>query len=269
VQCNSPSLIYTYQANKAIPTEVPLDRFEYKTTDALGRDSYPGVVHLVNSDRILAASFYNRNSDGWSVVQNGPRSTTVTWDMSSRGALNRYVFAEEDSVHADPETGEDRDQWYFRAPDSKFTGDMAAAYGGEIRFTLSSAAGDFSKPHANAHAVKLECATCRTTTSQDKGIQLYFPASALSTTFDGTTTEFVVSLTQGSGWLKDSENTQIAWNPPTQCEMVQVLKRLSGVLILGDHTKGFESVALDSVQLKAGPSMSLPLTCYNGAHFIY
>jgi hypothetical protein len=265
IDCDSVSLVYKYTANKMLPAEDHLDRFEYEVIDNASQKSYPGVVHLLNGDRVLAASFFNRDADGWTIVRNGPRSTSPAFDPTSRGMVNRFISAEEDST--DMVAGVDQDLWSFAAP-AKFRRDLAAAYGGKLSFVLSSAAGDFSSLTPDAKAVKLACATCRSSSTQDRGVQLYFPASALSTTFDGSSTRLEVDLDETKGWLKDSENTQVAWTPPTQCEMVQVLKRLSGVEILGDWTKGFESVALDSVRLTAGPHMPLPLTCYHSMHFI-
>eukprot|EP00941_MAST-03F_sp_MAST-3F-sp1_P003462 g3462.t1 len=272
VTCTKKSLlVYTYAPNKVIPSERPMDTISYTNTDAVGNVSFPGVVHFVNENRILAASYFNRNTDNWSVVQNGSRSVTVTFDPSSRGRMNRFVFAEEDYINKDSETGNDLALWYFKAP-TKFVGDKMASYGGEIRFTLASFAGDFDQSNwtdSSNYIVKLECESCRTSASQDKGTQLYFPSSALQQQFDGKERDFVIALNENAGWLKDSENTQTEWLKPTQCEMIQVLRRLSGFHILGDHTKGFESISLDNVEIRAGQSTQVPgsRACNASAHY--
>merc|ERR1719197_734282 len=167
-------------------------------------------------------------------------------------------------------TGADNALWYYRAP-SKFLGDMAASYGGTLAFTLSAASGDFSAENLTPtkDLVVLECTTC-VTASQNRGVKLFFNAHRAGVTsgtpqwsFDGTTKEFTVQLTEAA-WRKDSENSNVEHTAPTQCELVQVLKRLSAIRILGDHTKGFESVSLDSVKLrpKSNTVAPVPLACY-------
>ena len=60
---------------------------------------------------------------------------------------------------------------------------------------------------------------------------------------------FDIALTETSGWLEDSKNSLVKWSPPSQCTFIEVLSGLSGVSILGDITKWYESVALDTVQV--------------------
>lgn len=97
--------------------------------------------------------------------------------------------------------------------------------------------------------VELECVEC--TGPVRKGIKLVFPirASLPGRTFKGATTQFSLSLLEGAGWLKDPQNALLHWSPPSQCDMIQVLARLSAVRILGDWTTWYESVALDNVRI--------------------
>ena len=101
---------------------------------------------------------------------------------------------------------------------------------------------------AQANLVELDCAQCEGPVGA--GITLVFPLSAaLATTpFKGEATTFTLPLTEGAGWLKDPQNTLKKWEPPSKCDMIQVLSRLSSVHILGDWTTWYETVALDNVQ---------------------
>jgi hypothetical protein len=78
--------------------------------------------------------------------------------------------------------------------------------------------------------------------------------------YDGTITQFKLPLTELAGWVKDPKNILLPWAPPNQCEFVSVLSSLSSLRILGDFTRGYESVALDSVTLRHGPGQ--PVKCY-------
>jgi len=131
-----------------------------------------------------------------------------------------------------------------------------------LLFTLSSSEGDFRLENLNlqgkGNLVTLDCASCNI----NAGIRLAFPlrGQTNSVSFDGTTQKFVLKLDEKSGWLKDPKNVLFSWLPPTQCEFVEVLTKLSGLQILGDFTKRYETVSLDSVSLYHGPGQ--PLACY-------
>jgi hypothetical protein len=137
--------------------------------------------------------------------------------------------------------------WYFSAP-SKFLGNKGIAYGGELKFTLSAFSGDFSKSNGDAHLVELECASCIGPVG--KGILLAFPISGADVKFDGKTAQFSIPLLEHKGWMKDTQSVlQKDWPAPSQCDMIQVLSRLSALRILGDHTSWYETVAIDDVAL--------------------
>jgi hypothetical protein len=137
--------------------------------------------------------------------------------------------------------------WYFSAP-SKFLGNKGISYGGELKFTLSAFSGDFSKSNGDVHLVELECASCIGPVG--KGILLAFPISGADYKFDGKTAQFSIPLVEHRGWIKDSQSVlQRNWLAPSQCDMIQVLSRLTALRILGDHTNWYETVAIDDVAL--------------------
>lgn len=281
--CSTPSLIYKPKPNRALAREGPVGVFSF-VAEEYHQDlcSDVGKILMLNPDGVLAASFFDRSADGWTIVSNGPTSGgAASYDASSRGtALNRYVYGEEEMINVQMPLGVPSDvdatMWYFKAP-PKFlsvqgvsrVGDMAAAYGGKLKFVLGHAAGDFVDAaqrtnKAWGYLVRLECETCKME-NEDSGIQL---AYELPSAWDGTTQEFEIPLVESS-WLKDPENTNGDWLAPTKCEMYQVLHRLSGLQILGDHLLKYESVMLDSVKVIAGPTDNLLGECYADMHTAY
>mmetsp|Transcript_4536 Transcript_4536/g.7394 ORF Transcript_4536/g.7394 Transcript_4536/m.7394 type:complete len:88 (+) Transcript_4536:172-435(+) len=60
-----------------------------------------------------------------------------------------------------------------------------------------------------------------------------------------------IPLKEGTqtGWIKDPQNSLVSWIPASQCDLIQVLSRLTKISILGDWTTWQESVALDDVKL--------------------
>ena len=79
-----------------------------------------------------------------------------------------------------------------------------------------------------------------------KGLLIVMPLSSVPH-FSGDATTYTLTLLETKGWLKDPQNSLLNWPAPTQCDMIQVLSRLSAIRILGDFTTWYETVALDDV----------------------
>lgn len=211
--------------------------------------------------RQVVSSDFATNLDGWTVVNNGARAKAqpaggLMYEPYSRGLLNHYIMATDAEINVDRKNN-DKDLWYFQAP-SKFLGNHAIAYGGEMVFTFGSAAGDFTPSKLNplARVVVLECDSCNSGT----GVRLVMPAGK-HVELNGKTQQFRLPLKE-SEWREDPKNTLITldrWGTPTQCEMVEVLSGLTRVQVLGDHTQWYESVALDGVSFVAGSGV--PIRC--------
>jgi hypothetical protein len=168
------------------------------------------------------------------------------------GLLNSYIIGSDDVIDINDE-GVDSALWYFEAP-TKSLGNYGIAYGGTLRFTLSSFAGDFSANSSSLNTsnylinvIELECTSCFGPIN--KGIRLGLPVTSLSTTFTGTALVVEVILLESAGWLKDSQNSLLQWMPASQCDIIQVLSALTSLRILGDWTPWYETIALDNVMI--------------------
>lgn len=244
-------IVYTPPAN----TNPPIgkwDWFQYKVYDG-STWSEIGIVWLVPEHRNIVASDFATSLDGWMVAENGARAKTMVaggliYEPFSRGLLNHYVLNTEAEININRVTKDDDTRWYFVAP-SKFLGNHAVAYGGRLEFSMASAAGDFAKSNHNANAamVVLDCASC----NRGAGVRLAVFGDQMVVKMDGSTQRVSIELTEGV-WKEDPKNSLNAWGNPTQCEMVEVLSGLTGMKILGDHTRWYESIAIDDVAYKAG-----------------
>jgi len=213
--------------------------------------SLPGKITFVPPSGIIVGSHFGRDTEGWEIVGNKAASHAVTYEASSRGQLNQYVYGSDDTINTDVTGGSDRSIWFFVAP-AKFHGHHGIAYGGALEFLLSSFHGDFRTEKLNRgldrsglHLVEIHCAECNT----NRGVTIAFPLSA-ATPFTGSTTHYSIPLIESAGWIKDPKNTLLDWTAPTQCEFIEVLSSISSLRILGDFTSWYESVALDQVHLK-------------------
>jgi hypothetical protein len=251
-------LVYNPPANTNPPTG-KWAWFQYVVTDRTGT-SEPGIVWLIPPHARISWSDFSLGIEDWSIVGNGPRAAAkpaggLAYEPYSRGVLNHYIMGTESEINtARSSDASDLDRWYFQAP-TKFHGNHAAAYGGALHFRVGAAAGDFGSSEVNTDTklVVLECDSC----DSGRGIRLARWASDDSA-FDGSSQSKSIPLVE-SAWRKDPKNTLLSWEHPTQCEMVEVLSGLTQVQVLGDYTKWYETVALDSFGYTHGTSV--PIAC--------
>jgi len=227
-------------------------------------------------------------SEGWTIEGNKAASAQAGYEPYSRGnLLNHYIVGTDDKVNVRATGAPDQSLWYFVAP-GKFLGNVGIAYGGSLQFSLASFSGDFTKlndkeVHIVLHFISchfsprltsipffpqsfvviLECATCDGPVGGKGGITLGYSMASLARSSNGA---FVgvpkrvsiplkeqqalpLGLQQGGGWVKDPQNSLLPWAPASQCDLIQVLSRLSKVRILGDWTAWYETVGLDDVRI--------------------
>lgn len=174
-----------------------------------------------------------------------------SYERFTRGALlSYYITGTDDLINVDSSSSPDRSLWYFEAP-PKYYGNLGISYGGSLSFTIAAFSGDFSSLNAmTANVVELECESCDGPIR--KGIRLGFSMAALSASpngmFNGNAMKIVLPLHENAGWLKDSQDVLVPWYKTSQCDIIQVLSRLSKIRILGDYTTWYETVAIDNVQ---------------------
>eukprot|EP01034_Spumella_vulgaris_P026225 gene26225-32766_t len=185
---------------------------------------------------------------------NKVNAAAAGFEPYTRGPLlNHYIIGLDELINIERSGATDQSLWYFDAP-SKFSGNLGIAYGGTLQFTLGAFSGDFSQLNGDSvNVVLLDCATCQGPVSL--GVTLGFSISALrgssSGMFSGNTKRFSIPLLEGLavGWRKDPQNSLLEWTTASQCDVIQVLSRLSRVRILGDWTTLQETVALDDVRV--------------------
>ena len=240
------------------------DRFTF-TARNNASGSYEATVTLVPPSGALVGSDFLLENQGWTIVGNKAASSSAVYEPYSRGALNHYVYGTDDKINlkgSGTADASDASLWYFVAPPS-FHGNFGISYGGTFSFTVGLFSGDLSNLNSgDVCAVQLDCATCDGPVR--KGISLCFSLGRLlasgygqSSTKGDPSMVFQLPLLEDAGWTKDSQNSLKTWSAPSRCDLILVLSRLSGVSILGDYTKSYESLGLDSVQI-SNTKNSLP-----------
>lgn len=284
--CRKKPALLVLPTTQKIPQHVPIAQIRYHVKDLVdGTRSCPGIVHVLNQEKMLTASVFDRDREGWTIERNGHAIVPPAHDTASMGDLNDFIHARDREIFLDT-AGLDTTLWQFVAP-AKFLGDFAVAYGGSLSFTIATTTGPFVKTTSgknfnndptlpqthsdggNLPVVTLECATCIVTredtnegTQGEYGVRLVFPLSKLPLLWANKRTSATVKipLKANAGWLIDPRNANHDWTPPTKCEFATVLHRVSKWSIMGDYSPLVETVALDDVKVRAGGSP--PTECH-------
>jgi len=225
-----------------------------------GEISMSAQVSFSSPDSHIASSTFIGGIDSWMITGN-IHSTTPTWQAFGWGLLNRYIYSADEVQYLNLETGADRTKWYFVAPSGKFyLPEIAAAYGGTLKFTIASTYGDFNYLNKPLDFITLECASC----NSGRGMRIVrFADNGLE--WDGTETTVEVTLAVDNFWKRDPMNTALPFTEATECEIAAVLAGLTSLKILGDFTMAGEGVALDDVSISGRDDQpAFPLACQQG-----
>mmetsp|Transcript_34772 Transcript_34772/g.41937 ORF Transcript_34772/g.41937 Transcript_34772/m.41937 type:complete len:363 (-) Transcript_34772:57-1145(-) len=221
------------------------DRFDYTVSDQSATSAAGKIVLVGPSSRVVTSDFL-LSIDGWTT--SGNTRNGVIHEASSMGMMSHYIFSSDDSRHINSD-GDDIDLWYFEAPE-KFTGWHGIIYDGYLDFTLSSFTGNFSHSMLNyegeINLVEIFCKKC----DMRRGVKLGFPLSK-SVGFSGGVQQFSIGLGELDGWLVDPKNSLYEWTTASKCQMIEVLSGITSLKILGDFTRWFESVSIDTVQWRS------------------
>jgi hypothetical protein len=241
--------------------------FEYIVQEPVsGTMSQPGQVALASPSHDVAASTFIGGTDAWTISGN-IHSTAPTWQAFGWGLLNRYIYGTDEVQYIDFETYADRSKWYFEAPPGKYyLPELAASYGGTLRFTIASTYGDFAYLNSPLDFITLECASC----DSGRGLRIVrYADNGLE--WDGSERVVEVRLEEGHFWRRDWKNKALPLTYATECEIAAVLAGLTRFAILGDFTRAGEGVALDDVAIVSSSNQpAYPLACQQGctcAHY--
>jgi hypothetical protein len=228
--------------------------------------SLPGTITIVPPSGAIVGSDFFRSSEEWIITGNKLPVEIPTYEKLSRGPLLNYYIKHSDNLinniptDLSPSTF-DQSLWYFEAPSSKYSGNYGISYGGNLSFSFVMLSGDIMKLNSEetTNIILLECDDCderNEGTAVSIGIRLGFSIAALRRRSPipflpagGKPVTITIPLSETAGWLKDPQNVLSPWIRPSQCDIIQVLSRLSKIRILGDWTTSYESVAIDNVLL--------------------
>ena len=193
------------------------------------------LIQLKNIDPLFQSKFYFNNED-WNI--SGYRNVSATFmPYSIDGLMSNYITGKDDVIDVDYKNKDDRSLWFFskHLPEN-FSLTNASA----ISFTMTSFVGDFTNlnnPDSSSYAfVKL----FNNITKE----HIVYPVSNLIEQYDGKIKEFYIPMVQ-QAWVDG-----INYMPKTHNEFKDFLGHISIIKILGDWTRGNETIGLDNVKIE-------------------
>jgi hypothetical protein len=173
-------------------------------------------IYIIIFLSVVKASFMLGN-EGWTIVGN-KYMTAAIHKPYSLGPMSYYILGTDNLVNVDSVKKDDRNLWYFRSPPIKLTNRPAI-----MVFTITSFSGDFVKLNEGAPPV------VRIIDSEGRVAAFY------KAVFDGKMQIITVPFFEEL-WTSNDVSFK------------KLFQNAFIVEILGDWTRGVETVAIDNIE---------------------
>lgn len=175
------------------------------------------LVHIIIFGLISKTiSTFLLNSEGWTIVGN-KQVTEAIHKPYSLGPMSNYILGTDNLVNVNSVNKDDRNLWYFRSPPIKLTKQPAI-----MVFTITSFSGDFVKLNQGAPVVRI-------IDSEGRYAAFY------KAVFDGKMQTITVPFFEE------------LWTSNDDLSFKKLFQNSFIVEILGDWTRGVETVAIDNI----------------------
>lgn len=175
------------------------------------------LVHIIIFGLISKTiSTFLLNSEGWTIVGN-KQVTEAIHKPYSLGPMSNYILGTDNLVNVDSVCKDDRNLWYFRSPPIKLTKQPAI-----MVFTITSFSGDFVKLNEGAPVVRI--------IDSEGRVAAFYKA-----VFDGKMQTITVPFFEE------------LWTSNDDVSFKKLFQNSFIVEILGDWTRGVETVAIDNI----------------------
>lgn len=188
------------------------------------------LIYIQTVNTVLQELFH-MNNNGWKIVGNKNVTDAVFRPYSLNGLMSHYIIGDDKVINVDSKRKDDSNLWYFS---KQFPTNFSLKNSSICSFTMSSFSGDFKNPNSPLSAL------IRVTNNVTNEL-IIFPVNHLIKKYNGSIQEFVVPMVH-TLWLNGLNYTQIGVN-----HFKNVLKNVKQIDILGDWTRGNETMGLDNV----------------------
>ena len=189
-----------------------------------------------NINNAVFQNLFNLNNEDWNIVGNTNVSTTFM-PFNLNGLMSNYITGKDDLINVDYKNKDDRSLWFFS---KHFPENFSLTNASSISFTMASFVGDFTdlnNPNSSTSAfIKLF--------NNITNKFIMFPVSHLIEEYDGKIKEFYIPMVH-QVWVNGANNAPLIYD-----EFKGVLKNITRIDILGDWTRGNETIGLDNLKIE-------------------
>lgn len=193
------------------------------------------LFHIQTANTVLQDLFHMNNND-WKIVGNKNVTDAVFRPYSLNGLMSRYIIGDDKVINVDSKRKDDSNLWYFG---KQFPANFSLTNSSIFSFTMASFVGDFTNLNNPNNPLS---ALIRVTNNVTNEL-LVFPVNHLIKKYNGSIQEFVVPMVH-TLWLNGRNYTQMGLN-----NFKNVLKNVTQIEILGDWTRGNETMGLDNIMI--------------------
>jgi hypothetical protein len=173
------------------------------------------------------------NNNDWKIVGNKNVTDAVFRPYSLNGMMSHYIIGDDKVINVDNKRKDDSNLWYFG---KQFPANFSLEKYSIFSFTMTSFVGDFKNLNSQLSAL------LRVTNNVTNEL-IVFPVNHLIEKYNGSFQEFIVPMVN-TVWLNGRNYTQMGLN-----HFKNVLKNVTQIEILGDWTRGNETIGLDNIMI--------------------
>lgn len=193
------------------------------------------LLQLDMIDPLFQNKFY-LNNEGWNIT-GYKESAAIFMPYSLDGLMSNFIVGKDDVINVDSKNKDDRNLWFFS---KNLPANFSLSNASALSFTMTSLVGDFTNlnnPNSSASAfVKLF--------NNVSNEYIVFPVINLIQQYDGKIKEFYIPLIN-QVWVTGQNHM-----PTDYDDFKRILKNISRIDILGDWTRGNETIGLDNVKIE-------------------
>ena len=193
------------------------------------------LLQLGKIDPLFQNKFH-LNNDGWNIT-GYKESAAIFMPYSLDGLMSNFIVGKDDVINVDSKNKDDRNLWFFS---KQLPANFSLANASALSFTMTSLMGDFTNlnnPNSFGSAfVKLF--------NNVSNEYIVFPVINLIQQYDGKIKEFYIPLIN-QVWVTGHNHI-----PTAHDDFKRILNNISRIDILGDWTRGNETIGLDNVKIE-------------------
>lgn len=193
------------------------------------------IIYLFNIQSVntVFQELFHMNNNDWKIVGNKNVTDAVFRPYSLNGMMSHYIIGDDKVINVDNKRKDDSNLWYFG---KQFPANFSLEKYSIFSFTMTSFVGDFKNLNSQLSAL------LRVTNNVTNEL-IVFPVNHLIEKYNGSFQEFIVPMVN-TVWLNGRNYTQMGLN-----HFKNVLKNVTQIEILGDWTRGNETIGLDNIMI--------------------